>query len=95
LLPAKNVFPTLLCVKGRRKFHSEKTEKTNLVIPSSVKKQALERAKLARLSLSQWVVQAMCKSIEQAQKYVIAGALSQAIEAYEIFSDFATILLAG
>jgi len=52
-------------VKGRRKFHSEETEKTNLVMPASVKKSAMNAAKDARLSLSQWVVQAICKNLKQ------------------------------
>ena len=51
-------------MSGRRKFHSEKTEKTNLILPSSVKKAAIEAAKKMRLSLSQYVVQAVCESLK-------------------------------
>lgn len=55
-------------MKGRRKFHSERTEKTNLILPSSVKKDAIETAKKLRLSLSQFVVQAVCEFVKQNQK---------------------------
>jgi len=55
-------------VKIKRRFHSEDTEKTNLVVPKSIKDDALKAARAERLSLSQWVVRAICEKLEGMKK---------------------------
>lgn len=40
----------------KRKIHDGNVEKTNLIFPSDIKKEAIKAAQNKRLSLSQWVV---------------------------------------
>jgi hypothetical protein len=57
--------------RGRPKIHFEKAESTNLLIPISIKKLATEASRKARLSLSQWVVEAVCKNLENQKKNIL------------------------
>lgn len=49
----------------RRKLHDGQMEKTNLVFPSDIKKEAIKAAQKKRLSLSQWVVSLVETSLEK------------------------------
>jgi len=49
----------------KRKIHDGHVEKTNLLFPSDVKKEAIKAAQKERLSLSQWVVSLVVDQLEK------------------------------
>ena len=49
----------------KRRIHDGQIEKTNLVFPSQIKKEAIQAAQKKRLSLSQWIVSLVEEQLEK------------------------------
>ena len=49
----------------KRKIHDGHVEKTNLIFPSDIKKEAIKAAQKKRLSLPQWVVSLIEQQLEK------------------------------
>lgn len=49
----------------KRRIHDGHVEKTNLIFPSEIKKEAIRFAQKKRLSLSQWIVSLVEAQLEK------------------------------
>lgn len=52
----------------KRRIHDGNVEKTNLLFPSDIKKEAIKAAQKQRLSLSQWIVSLVEEQLQKKEE---------------------------